>query len=102
MKSALSPSFHKLMDSTALSIRFVKVVTDDGSSLRDVVSCGTSFEKRIGDGSKRRDRVVAKSAVASSVFLDAFETISLRLGRAISAIELEVNFRSEAILSYLI
>lgn len=85
-----------------MSIRFVKVVTDDGSSLRDVVSCGTSFEKRMGDGSKRRDTVVAKSAVASSVFLDAFETISLRLGRAISAIELEVNFRSEAILSYLI
>ena len=85
-----------------MSIRFVKVVTDDGSSLRDVVSCGTSFEKRMGDGSKRRDRAVAKSAVASSVFLDAFETISLRLGRAISAIELEVNFRSEAILSYLI
>lgn len=41
----------------------------------------------MGDGSKRRDRVVAKGAVASSMFSDALETISLKLGRAVSPID---------------
>lgn len=61
-------------------------MTDDGSWVRDVASCGTSFEKRIGDFSKRRDRVLAKGAVESPAVFGAFKTISCTLGRVVSAI----------------